>query len=52
LQWIQDPSEINWDNVDSIGRGASNYFRNKKREYLRDKIDELATKSKKKNNKM
>jgi hypothetical protein len=28
---------------------ASRYFRNKKRQYLKDKINELATNSKKKN---
>jgi hypothetical protein len=41
LQWLQDPSEINGE--------ASRYFRNKKREYLKHKINELATNSKNKN---
>jgi hypothetical protein len=49
LQWLQDPSEINGNNLKIIRREASRYFRNKKREYLKDKIDELATNSKNKN---
>jgi hypothetical protein len=27
LQWVQDPSEINGDNMDNIRCGASKYFR-------------------------
>jgi hypothetical protein len=49
LQWLQDPSEINWDNLNIVSCEASRYFRNKKREYLMDKINELATNSKNKN---
>jgi hypothetical protein len=49
LQWLQDPSEINWDNLNNISRKASRHFRIKKRQYLKDKIDELATNSKHKN---
>jgi hypothetical protein len=49
LQWLQDPSKINGDNLNNIRRGASRQFRNKKREYLKDKIDELAKNSKNKN---
>jgi hypothetical protein len=41
LQWLQDPSEINGDNMNNVRCGASRYFRNKKREYLKDKINEL-----------
>jgi hypothetical protein len=47
LQWLQDPSEINAGNLNNITCEASGYFRNKRREYLKYKIDELATKSKK-----
>jgi hypothetical protein len=43
LQWLQDPSEINEDNLNNVRREVSRYFRNKKREYLKDKISELAT---------
>ncbi|PNF37683.1 hypothetical protein B7P43_G11996 [Cryptotermes secundus] len=49
LQWLQDPSELNGDNVNNIRRETSRHFRNKKREYLKDKIDELAMNSKNKN---
>jgi hypothetical protein len=51
LQWLQDPSEINRDNLNNVRREASKYlyFRNKKREYLKDKIKKLATTSKNKN---
>jgi hypothetical protein len=48
LQSLQDPSEINGDNLNNIRQEASRYFRNKKREYQKDKIDELATNSKNK----
>jgi hypothetical protein len=35
LQWLQDPSEINGDNLNNVRREASRHFRNKKREYLK-----------------
>jgi hypothetical protein len=44
FQWLQDPNEISDDNLINV-----KYFRNKKREYLKDKINELATNSKNKN---
>jgi hypothetical protein len=43
LQWLQDPSKINEDNLNSLKREAIRNFRNKKREYLKDIINELAT---------
>jgi hypothetical protein len=46
LQWLQDPSERNGDNVKIVRREASRHFRNKKREYLKDKINEFAANSK------
>jgi hypothetical protein len=49
LQWLQNSSEINGDNLNTVKRETSRYFRNKKREYLKDKIDELAMNSKKNN---
>jgi hypothetical protein len=49
LQWLQDPSEINWDNLNYVRCQASRHFRNKKMEYVKDKIHELATNSKIKN---
>jgi hypothetical protein len=32
LQWLQDPSEVNEDNLNNVRREASRHFRNKKRE--------------------
>jgi hypothetical protein len=49
LQWLQDPSEINGINLNNVRHEASRHFRNKKREYLKDKINGLATNSKNKN---
>jgi hypothetical protein len=46
---LQDPSEINGDNLNNIRLEASRYFRNKKRKHLGDKINELASNSKNKN---
>jgi hypothetical protein len=43
LQWLQDPSKIYGDNLNNI-----RHFRNKKRQYLKEKIDELVTNSKNK----
>jgi hypothetical protein len=37
---------MNRDNVNSTKLDASRHFRNKKREYLKDKINELAMNSK------
>jgi hypothetical protein len=42
LQWLQDPSEVNGDNLNNVRREANRHIRNKKREYLKDKINELA----------
>jgi hypothetical protein len=49
LQWLQDPSKVNEDNLSNVRRKASRYFRNKKREYLKDKINEMEFNSKNKN---
>jgi hypothetical protein len=49
LQQLQDPSEANGDNLNTVRREASRNLRNKKREYLKDKINELATNGKNKN---
>jgi hypothetical protein len=40
---------MNGDNLNKVRREASRYFRNIKKEYLKDKINELATNSKNKN---
>jgi hypothetical protein len=49
LHWLQDPSEVNEDNLNNVGHEAHRHFRNKMREYLKDKINELAMNSKNKN---
>ena len=46
IQWIQDPSQSNLDNLNNVRRDASRYFRNKKKAYLKAKIEELETNSK------
>jgi hypothetical protein len=38
-----NPSEINGANLNSIRREACRHFRNKRREYLKERINELAT---------
>jgi hypothetical protein len=51
LQWFQNPSSINWDNLNNIRREACRHFRKnkEKRVYLKDKLNERATHSKNKN---
>jgi hypothetical protein len=39
LQWLQDTSEVNEDNFNNVRREASIHFRNKEREYLKDRIN-------------
>jgi hypothetical protein len=48
LQWLQDLSEVNEDNFNNVRLEASRYFRNKKRGYLKNKINELVLNSKNK----
>jgi hypothetical protein len=49
MQWIEDPSRSNADNLNTVRRDASRNFRNKKKAYLKAKIEELETNSKIKN---
>jgi len=49
MQWIHDPSQSNEDNLDNVRRDASRRFRNKKKVYLKAKIEELETNGKIKN---
>jgi hypothetical protein len=49
IQWLQNPNQNSGDNLHSIRREASRHFRNKKKEYLKAKINELETNSKNKN---
>jgi len=46
MQWIQDPSQSNVDNLNKVRCDASRHFRNKKKAYLKAKIEELETNSK------
>ena len=43
IQWIQDPSRSNVDNLNNVRRDTSRHFRNKKKAYLKAKIEELET---------
>jgi hypothetical protein len=47
LQWLQNPSHINGDNLKSLRHETSSTFRKRKKEYLKDKINELETNNKK-----
>jgi hypothetical protein len=50
LQWLQNPSQVNdAHNMDNVRLEASRTFRTKKREYLKNKINDPETKSKNKN---
>jgi hypothetical protein len=49
LEWLQDPSEVNEDNLSDQRREVSRHFREKKREYLKYKINELESNSRNKN---
>jgi len=46
MQWMQDPSQSNVDNLNNVRHNASRHFRNKKKAYLKAKIEELETNSK------
>jgi hypothetical protein len=46
MQWVQDPSRSNVDNFNNVRRDASRHFRNKKKAYLKVKVEELETNSK------
>jgi len=49
LQWILDPNQSNVDILNNVRREVSRHFRDKKKAYLRAKIEELETNSKIKN---
>ena len=46
MQWIQDPSQSNVDNLNNVRRDAGRHFRNKKKAYMRANIEELENNSK------
>jgi hypothetical protein len=47
LYFLQHPSEINGSNLNSVRYEVKGNFMSKKQEYLRQKINELATNSRK-----
>jgi len=49
MQCLQDPCQINVDNQSSVRGEANRHFRNKLKEYLKAKIEELENNSKIKN---
>jgi hypothetical protein len=49
IQWLQNPNQSNGDNLINVRHEASRHFRNKKKEYLKAKINELERNSKNKN---
>jgi len=49
MQWSQDPNQSKVDNLKNLRRESNRHCRNKKKEYLKAKIEELETNSKIKN---
>jgi len=49
MQWLQYPNQNNVVNVNNVRREASRLFRNKKKEYLNAKIEEVENNGKIKN---
>ena len=46
MQWIHDPNQNNVNNLNNVRPEASRHFRNKKKEYMKAKIEGLETNSK------
>jgi len=46
MQWVQDPSHSNVDNLNNVRREASRHIRNNKKSYLKAKFEEHETNSK------
>jgi ElaB/YqjD/DUF883 family membrane-anchored ribosome-binding protein len=44
MQWLQDPNQSDVDNLNNVRREVNKHSRNRKKEYLRAKIDELVNK--------
>jgi hypothetical protein len=49
MQWMQDPNQSNVENLSKVRRDPSRHLRNKKKAYMKAKIEELETNSKIKN---
>ena len=41
MQWVQDPSQSNIDNLNNVRCETSRPFRNTKKAYSKDKIEEM-----------
>jgi hypothetical protein len=52
MQWLQGTNQRDTDNRNNVRPEASRHFRNKKREYLKAKINELVADSKIKNQRL
>jgi hypothetical protein len=46
MQWLRDPNHNHVDNLKNVRHQASRHFRNKNKEYLKAKIDELEANNK------
>jgi hypothetical protein len=46
LQWLQNPNQTHRESLNNVRHKIGRTFRNKKREYLKEKINELETNSK------
>jgi len=46
MQWVQDPSQSNVDNLNTVRHDASKHFRNTKKAYLKVEIEERENNSK------
>jgi hypothetical protein len=49
MRWMQDPSQSNVENLNKVRWDASKHLRNKKKAYMKAKIEEMETNSKIKN---
>ena len=49
MKWVQDTSQSNVNNLNNVRCAATVHFRNKKKAYLKAKVEELETNSKMKN---
>ena len=43
MLWLQHPNKYNVDNLNNVKHEACRHFRNKEKEHLKDKINELET---------
>jgi hypothetical protein len=41
MQWMHDPSQSNVENLNKVRRDANRHLRNRKKAYVKAKIEEL-----------